>query len=691
MAVSAAAQANPTPSQPTPQPEIVRVRIVEGDVRIARGKAIAKETGGTWQQAVADLPLESGFNLTTGNGRAEIEFEDASTVYLDENSALSFDDLHTTNGVPHTEMTLLTGTATLHLQPSVAGETFVLRTLTDRIHVNYPDKLYQRVTGYLDAVAITRLKEQAEGGATAKATPTLTVFHRNGKVVEHLGGSDPEEFAAWDTWVANRIAEHQAAAAEVAQESGLPASTPGLADMSDEGVFFKCEPYGICWAPNDAAADQAQAQQQVQMPVATPIGDGPEFQPRLRPSKVGIYAGDSVATRLSAVSLLGFSDRIDVSTTLPQGFTCLTLCSGQMFPGQLLTMQFGSAPDVPLGKYEVAVTLNSGPLTHVVTLTIFVGPVVDDDYVPVDFGDDFGGASFPCMASRPHLPVRLPRGARYGGAPGYAWGVCHSGTWIYRHHGYVWVVGQKKHHHPPVHPIGCRGKLCYVPINPRDEKGKPPLNLKYTVYRPIDKKGTEFEALTLRPRDKVEVLAEASKEYLDPPALRLEKADPPKLQAHDAPVAAVASGTTGSTGAGSVAKTTDGVASRATASTVVTSATTVEVADLIFDDETDMFLLERMAPGMGGGGGRGRMVTETVEEHRESMRPVAAGGSVSGARAVAASGAHGTARAAASSRGSSGAAHASGGGSHVSSGGSHASAPVSHSSPPPAPAPAAHH
>jgi len=460
-----------------------------------------------------------------------------------------------------------------------------------------------------------------------------------------------------------------------------------LADMSDEGVFFKCEPYGVCWAPNDAAADQAQAQ----MPAATPVGDGPEFQPRLRPSKVGIYAGDNVTTRLSAASLLGFGDEIEVSTELPQGFTCLTLCSGQMFPGQLLTMQFGSDSNVPLGKYQVVVTLNSGLLTHVVTLTIFVGPELDEDYVPVDFGGDVGG-SFPCAPGGPHLPVRSPRGGRYGGAPGYAWGVCHSGSWIYRRHRYVWVVGQKKHHHPPVHPIGCHGKLCYVPIHPHDEKGKLPLNLKYTAYRPIDKKGTEFEALTLRPKDKVEALKEPAKEFLNPPPVRLAKADAPKLEVHDAPVARVAKAAPANTPSTSATSTEKAVASTTTASgavasTVASSAdaatfATVDVADLLFDNETDTFMLARLMPGTGGGGGGrgGRMVKETVEEHRESMRPTATGGTGGGAHAAGSSGAHGTAHGGAPSHGSSGTAHASSGGSHASGG---SSGGGSHSSPPP--------
>jgi hypothetical protein len=82
--------------------QIVRLSLVEGDVRVSRGKDGEHATGGEWGEAVANLPIESGFSLVTGTGRAEIEFEDASTVYLGDNSVLSFNQLTTTGGVPQT-------------------------------------------------------------------------------------------------------------------------------------------------------------------------------------------------------------------------------------------------------------------------------------------------------------------------------------------------------------------------------------------------------------------------------------------------------------------------------------------------------------------------------------------------------------------------------------------------------------
>ena len=111
-------------------PQIVRLSYVEGDVRVSRGaladkdqsKDGSKATG--WEQAEANIPIESGYSLVTGKGRAEIEFEDASTVYLADNSVLSFTELSTTGGVPYTEIALIAGTATMNVHTMVQGESF---------------------------------------------------------------------------------------------------------------------------------------------------------------------------------------------------------------------------------------------------------------------------------------------------------------------------------------------------------------------------------------------------------------------------------------------------------------------------------------------------------------------------------------------------------------------------------------
>ena len=127
-------------------------------MRIARGDEKEKPAGATWEKAVANLPLETGFSLVTGTGRAEIEFEDASTLYLGENSVLTFNDLHTTSGVPYTDIGLLSGNRIAECATNIAGEKFFLRTPTESFLSQYPDTWISRVSSYLDGTAHTQQK-----------------------------------------------------------------------------------------------------------------------------------------------------------------------------------------------------------------------------------------------------------------------------------------------------------------------------------------------------------------------------------------------------------------------------------------------------------------------------------------------------------------------------------------------------
>jgi hypothetical protein len=239
--------------------QIVRISYVEGDVRIARGKEAEHATGAVWEKAVANLPLEAGFSLVTGEGRAEIEFENASTLYLAENSVLTFNDMHTTAGIPYTELALLSGAASVNIRPYVAGEIFLLRTPTDDFSVDYPHKFTARIGSYVDAATITPL--DPHGLSLPQSTTRMlamgqTLTMREGRTVESAETVDPHAFAAWDKWVADRIAQRDAAVAEVMKASGLSEPIPGMAAMAGQGTFFDCAPYGTCWEPPSPAAER---------------------------------------------------------------------------------------------------------------------------------------------------------------------------------------------------------------------------------------------------------------------------------------------------------------------------------------------------------------------------------------------------------------------------------------------------
>jgi hypothetical protein len=240
--------------------EIVRLSYVQGDVRIARGEQNEKPAGEAWEKAVADLPLETGFSLTTGeNGRAEIELEDASTIYLGANSVLSFNDLHTTTGVPYTEVALLSGTLSLAIRSTIYGEAFLLHTPTDDFAVRYPHRARVRINSYTDAMAVTAL--DADGLSFTESSPkkiltgqTLTLH--GGHPIDAPSSDDSGEFADFDKWVGDRMVQRAAAMTDVMKAAGLTEPLPGLADMQGQGTFFPCPPYGTCWEPASAEDPQ---------------------------------------------------------------------------------------------------------------------------------------------------------------------------------------------------------------------------------------------------------------------------------------------------------------------------------------------------------------------------------------------------------------------------------------------------
>ena len=481
--------------------------------------------------------------------------------------------------------------------------------------------------------------------------------------MEPEGDSDPKAFADWDQWVAGRVALREAELKAVAAASGLPASTPGLADMQGQGAFFACAPYGTCWEP-PAEFAQAAAAQAAQAPAGLTV-DGPDFEAIAAPAEQTINLGGRAKTTISAVGFYGFGEPIDVVATLPAGFTCVTACAGQISPGQnALTMQFQADRSVVPGTYTVQFVATSGPLTHPFTFTIYVVET-EGDYVPFE-PIAASLPEFPCFPSGVHPAViRTGRGGiNVGFGPRYGWAVCHTGTWIFRHHIYVWVLPTKgdhhHHHHPPCKWVKCGNRYCYVPVHPRDERGKLPINSKHDVYRVGDKKGRGVERVAFNAKDKMEALDGPPKEFRRAENYPLAKADAPALRGREMR---------------------DALAKNENA------------PSLKFDKDSHQFLLAMEVPGSK----KHELVTETFEEHRSSLHVenhhVMPGGGTSHGAAGAA---HGGASHAGPSH-SGGASHSGGGGgshssapSHAGGGGSHASAPHSsgggsHS------APASHH
>ena len=464
-------------------PQIVRLSYVQGDVRFSRGDVDRHDGGTVWEQAAVNLPLQTGFSLVTGNGRAEIEFEDASTVYLGENSVLTFDNLTTKEDVPHTEMALLTGVATLHLDPDMRGESYFIKTPTDTLHVGFGGRTDLRVNSYLDAVGLTPVQPPVVPAAQAKTIAAelgTTYIYRAGV---RLSTTHPamDHFAEWDHWVANRFAAREKAMAVVMGEAGLATPLPGLADMNAKGRFFRCEPYGTCWEPNSGWGG----------------------------AKAGDAAGAGGGTQAARVEQTGMDKQSSptAQATPAQQATGAQQPSGKQRPSgnQTPAASWGYG-SVPMGMYDAG---------------------FDFPCSPYGFGDGF-------MDDADLMSAEY---STMGGGPmfgyGYDWAVCHAGSWIPYGRSYAWVVSGKRHHHCPVQWIKTGHRLAYVPIHPKDVVGKTPLNLKHGLYVEVGRKDHTFERTRLDASAEMKVLRGTPRSFRRPGVPVLPAAAAPTVAAHE--------------------------------------------------------------------------------------------------------------------------------------------------------------
>src|SRR5664279_2135280 len=94
--VAAAAGLLALPALADTQARIVRLSDVQGSVQID------KNAGAGFESAFLNLPITEGAQIKTGDrGRAEIEFEDGSTLRLAPNTAVQFNTLGVNDAGKH--------------------------------------------------------------------------------------------------------------------------------------------------------------------------------------------------------------------------------------------------------------------------------------------------------------------------------------------------------------------------------------------------------------------------------------------------------------------------------------------------------------------------------------------------------------------------------------------------------------
>jgi hypothetical protein len=223
---------------------IVRLSYVEGNVQIDRAD------GQGFQSAFLNLPITQGVRLeTSDDGRAEVEFEDGSTLRLVPDSALSFDQLTLRDsGAKFTSVILEQGTAYFDLRKKGDDE-FIMSASGARLEL--PRGGRGRVS-----VEPAGMKLAVFDGEVKFNTPDKSITVKKNQTLETdqvdrysvSNNISPEPYDSW-TKERDEYRKQYANNAHVLSSS----YSYGATDLNYYGNFFN-SPYGYLWRPWSATA-----------------------------------------------------------------------------------------------------------------------------------------------------------------------------------------------------------------------------------------------------------------------------------------------------------------------------------------------------------------------------------------------------------------------------------------------------
>lgn len=231
---------------------IIRLSLVQGDVRFSRatsGQPVADQNT-AWETAELNLPIRQGYVLATGNGRAEVEFENGSMAFLNESTVLEFYDLTLENGGRNTRLVLRQGTASFHVNPG--NEDYFSVTGGDFTAVAGPRSSFRM--------------DNSDGGSTVDITKgRINVIHGKtttplvkGQSLSMQAGNDAIDVGRlpsdddFDHWVSGRVDSVVTATNAALQYTSSPYYTSGFADLYTYGSWYPISGFGNCWRPYGA-------------------------------------------------------------------------------------------------------------------------------------------------------------------------------------------------------------------------------------------------------------------------------------------------------------------------------------------------------------------------------------------------------------------------------------------------------
>ena len=228
------------PSFADSQARIVRLSQVDGDVQIDRN------TGQGYEKAFINLPVTQGTRLRTGqDARAEIEFEDGSTLRITPGTAVEFPELaRRDSGARASSLELQGGTAYLNFKGDKQEE-FTLAFGQDRLALTKPAHLRIELKDASATVAV--FKGDVE---VASASGRVKVEKKHSATFS-LAGTEPYTLAnnlepdPYDEWDKQLDKYHQ----QYSVSNSFSPYAYGGSDLSYYGSFYNIPGYGMMWQP----------------------------------------------------------------------------------------------------------------------------------------------------------------------------------------------------------------------------------------------------------------------------------------------------------------------------------------------------------------------------------------------------------------------------------------------------------
>jgi len=228
------------------QARVVRLSEVQGDVQIDRNT-------GQYEKAFLNLPLTQGFKLQTRNdGRAEVEFEDGSTLRITPNTVISFPQLSLRDsGAKVSTVHLQEGTAYVNFAGAKDDE-FTLTFAHEKLALPHSAHLRVEMADTAATLAVFNGDVQVEGdsGTVAVSKNHTATFDLTDDDHHTLAKNlEPDPYDAWDK---QQDQYHQQYASQ-SYNSYSPYAY-GTSDLNYYGNFSNVAGYGSLWQPYFAGA-----------------------------------------------------------------------------------------------------------------------------------------------------------------------------------------------------------------------------------------------------------------------------------------------------------------------------------------------------------------------------------------------------------------------------------------------------